>query len=516
MQGHCCAFGLKKGVNAVQKKRSAGVLMSVSALPSEFGIGGFGHECLDFIRFVAECGFSAWQVLPFNPVDFGNSPYASCSAFAGNYLYIDPVFLQKEGYLTHDEVAQLRYSGSPYTVDYEFVKTSKLKMLQLAFNRAGTRLALALQQFSVKNPWAEDYALYQVLKSRYDGKPWTEWNSEHSDYNRAAGLKNSLYPEMLFYLFEQYIFYKQWADVKQFAEKMQIKIIGDMPVYVALDSVDVWKDPQLFMLGEDFKPTEVSGVPPDAFSAEGQLWNNPIYRWQAHAKTGYAWWCSRVGGALALYDSVRIDHFRAFASYWSVPAGCATAKAGQWCKGPGKALFDQLFQHFSKNQIIAEDLGAYGRDVVELLEYCQIPGMRVVQFGFSGENSPHLPHNYEPNCVAYLGTHDNNTLLGWLWELDDATRCRVLQYCGFTGENWGEGGYYSPSCRKIIETVWRSGAGTVIIAFQDLCGFGCDARMNIPGVPEKNWRFRTTAETIERVDKSYFRQINQLFFRNAD
>lgn len=496
-----------------QGKRSAGVLMSVSALPGPFGIGGFGQESRDFISFVAACGFSAWQVLPFNPVDFGNSPYASCSAFAGNYLYIDPVQLQSSGYLTAPEVEKLRYSGSPYTVDYEFVKQSKLQMLQTAFNRAGPKLALALQAFSANNPWAEDYALYRVLKNRYDGKPWVEWNPEHRDYRQAKELVKDLYSEMLFYLFEQYIFYGQWAKVKQYAGEKQVKIIGDMPVYVALDSVDVWKDPQLFLLGEDYKPTEVSGVPPDAFSKTGQLWNNPIYRWSAHAEMGYSWWCSRVGGALTLYDSVRIDHFRAFASYWSVPAGSSTAINGRWCKGPGKALFNELFRHFSKSQIIAEDLGAYGKDVAELLDYCQIPGMRVVQFGFSGEDSPHLPHNYEPNCVAYLGTHDNNTLLGWLWELDDATRRRVLQYCGFTGENWGEGGYYSPSCRKIIETVWRSSAGLTIIAFQDLCGFGCDARMNIPGVPEKNWRFRTTAETIAQVDQNYYSALNRLFFR---
>lgn len=496
-----------------QPKRQAAVLMSVSALPSAFGIGGFGQEALNFIDFLVECGFSAWQVLPFNLVDFGNSPYASCSALAGNYLYIDPVYLQQKGYLTALEVEQLQYGGSPYTVDYDFVRHSKQQMLHLAFDRAVPKLAFALQQFAAKNPWVEDYALFQILKAEHGGAAWTTWPEEHKNYQKAQMLQSRFYDRMLYYIFEQYIFYSQWESVKKYAGQNQVQIIGDMPVYVALDSVDVWKDPHLFLLDSNYVPTEVSGVPPDAFSVTGQLWNNPIYRWPAHIANHFSWWKSRVEGALKIYDRLRIDHFRAFAAYWSVPAGSKTALNGTWQPGPGRALFDELFRHFSRSQIIAEDLGAYGKEVEELLAYCQIPGMRVVQFAFSGEDSPHLPHNYVPNCVAYLGTHDNSTLLGWLWEIDAETRCRALDYCGFQGENWGEGGYYSPSCRKIIETVWRSSAALTVIAFQDLCGFGNDARMNIPGVPEKNWRFRTTAETIAQVDKNYFKQLNQRFFR---
>ena len=288
-----------------------------------------------------------------------------------------------------------------------------------------------------------------------------------------------------------------------------------MPIYVAMDSVDVWSNLPMFLIDEKtLKVEKVAGVPPDYFSKDGQLWGNPIYDWDAMEKDNYSWWVSRIGHSLKLYDTVRIDHFRAFASYWAVPAESKTAKIGEWLDGPKMKLFNKIFDAFPNAPIIAEDLGVFGEDVVKLLADTGFPGMKVVQFGFDpNSDSSHMPHNAVPNSINYVGTHDNNTILGWLWEAGEEERKFALEYCGFYGDNWGEGGYYSASCRKIIETVWKSSSNVAIIALQDMCGFGSDARMNIPGVPDKNWRFRTTRDTIDNIDTSYFKHINSLFRR---
>lgn len=496
------------------KERYAAVLMSISTMPSDYGIGGFGDETKAVIDFVKSAGFSAIQVLPFNLPDYGNSPYGSCSAFAGNYLYIDPKGLFRMGLITDKELENCIYHGSPYTVDYDFVFQSKSICLKVAFNRFKLRRLEELTAFANKNPWAKEYALYMAIKDSYGGKPWQEWAEQHQNFVLAFEQYDSFKETADFYLFEQYIFDLQYQEIKKYAEQKDIAIIGDIPIYVASDSVDVWKNPTLFCLNDDYTPYEVAGVPPDAFSEDGQLWGNPIYDWEQHEKDGYAWWLSRLERTLELYDVVRIDHFRGFASYYSIPADSIDAKSGEWKKGPGMKLFKNILNKFEKERIIAEDLGTYSEDVAELLSLSGIKGMRVIQFGFADGNSTHLPHNYDSSCLAYIGTHDNNTLLGWLWEIDDPQRQKALAYSGFTGDDWGMGGYYSPSCRSIIETVWKSGAAVTVIPFQDLCGFGSDARMNIPGVPKDNWRFRTTADTIKQVDIDYFLRINNLFFRN--
>ena len=494
------------------KSRYSAVLMSVSSLPSPYGIGGFGNEFNFFIDFLKDCGFSAMQVLPFNLPDNGNSPYGSCSAFAGNYLYIDPMGLYKMGLITENELEALKYDGSPFTVDYDFVFRSKENMLKTAFNRAGG-LRNKLLDFARKNSWVNDYALYMAIKKSYNGLPWQKWEQKHKDYNLAVLNADEFKNDVNFYIFEQFIFAMQYSEVKKYANEKGIAIIGDIPIYVSVDSVDVWKNPELFCLNNEYIPLEVAGVPPDAFSKDGQLWGNPVYNWPQHKKQNYEWWISRLGRTFELYDRVRLDHFRGFASYYTVDATATDAKNGTWKKGPAMDLFNKIFEHFKSGQFIAEDLGTYGDDVVDLLNRSKIPGMRVVQFGFEGGNSTHLPHNYCENCVAYIGTHDNNTLLGWIWNLDENTRKTVLNYCSFSGDDWGKGGYTSLSCRSVIETVMKSAASLVVIPFQDLCGFGSDARMNIPGVPKDNWRFRTTTDTINNVDVSYFNYINRLFFR---
>lgn len=495
------------------KNRYSAVLMSVSSLPSPYGIGGFGDEFEKFIDFLSECGFSAMQVLPFNLPDFGNSPYGSCSAFAGNYLYIDPKKLKDDGFLTENELEKCIYKGSPYTVDYEFVYKSKREMLKTAFDNGFNKVRAKVEKFVKSNDWVFDYALYMSIKEKFGGASWQEWEEEFKNYKSALFNSDFLKDDIDFYCFEQYLFSNQYSSVKKYAEDKEIAIIGDIPIYVAADSVDVWKNPELFCLDDDYLPKIVAGVPPDAFSKDGQLWGNPVYDWEQHKKENYAWWISRLDRTLELYDVVRVDHFRAFASYYTINAEAPDAKNGEWKKGPRMELFSEILKVFDKERIIAEDLGTYSEDVAELLENTGIKGMRVIQFGFADGDSTHLPHNYSKDCLAYIGTHDNNTLLGWLWDLDDSQRSKVLEYCGFKGDDWGKGGYYSDSCRSVIETVWKSSAAITVIPFQDLCGFGCDARMNIPGVPKDNWRFRTTFETVNSVDKLYFKKINNLFFR---
>lgn len=487
--------------------------MSISSLPSPYGIGGFGEEFNKFIDFLSTCGFSALQVLPFNLPDFGNSPYGSCSAFAGNYLFIDPALLKNQGFLTQKELEDCIYNGSPYTVDYDFVYKSKRKMLEKAFNNSFLKLASDVDSFVGLNPWVIDYALFMAIKENQNGAAWQKWPKNLKNYKTAFLSIPTFKEKFDFYCFEQYIFSFQYSAAKDYAKSKGVSIIGDIPIYVSVDSVDVWKNPELFCLDEDYIPKLVAGVPPDAFSEDGQLWGNPVYNWPVHNKDGFSWWLSRLERTLELYDVVRIDHFRGFASYYTIEADAKDAKNGKWNEGPGMELFSKVIEKFGNDRIIAEDLGTYSEDVAELLENTGIKGMRVVQFGFSGGDSTHLPHNYPENSMAYIGTHDNNTLLGWLWDLNDEQRKFVLEYSGFKGEDWGKGGYFSESCRAVIETVFKTAASAVVIPFQDLCGFGSDARMNIPGVPKDNWRFRTTFETIFGVDVAYFKKINQLFFR---
>lgn len=497
------------------KERAAGVLLHISSLPSPYGVGVFDRHAKEYIDRIADMGFAYWQVLPFNPTDFANSPYCSPSAFAGNYLFIDPAGLYEMGLISEAELKENEYAGSPYTAAYEFAGEKRMATLKKAFLRVDDALAKEIKAFEMRNPWLTDYSVYMAVKELEGNKPWWEWSAKHADYYTCIQDIYSFEAQAAFWKFVQYIFFKQWAEIKAYANQKGVAIIGDMPIYVAMDSVDVWSNLPLFLIDEKtLKPQKIAGVPPDYFSENGQLWGNPIYNWEAMAQEDYAWWISRLTAALNAYDAVRIDHFRAFASYWAVDANAKTAKTGAWQKGPGMKLFEKVFERFPNAPIIAEDLGLFGEDVVRLLEDTGFPGMKVVQFGFDPNgDSAHMPHNAPKNSVNYVGTHDNNTLLGWLWEASEAERAFALEYAGFTGDNWGEGGYRSASCRKIIEAVWKSASNVAIVSLQDMCGFGSDARMNVPGVPEQNWRFRTTMDTINQIDGQYFRHINHLFRR---
>lgn len=495
--------------------RTSGVLMHISSLPGKYGIGVMGEEALCFAKKLCNMGFHLWQVLPLNPVDASGSPYCSASAFAGNISLIDPEGLYKAKLITDAELKENEYGGSVYETDHSFAFRKRLATLRKAYTRINEDIRGHMAIFSEQNKWVSDYAYYTALKDFYGEKPWWEWDEKHARYEEAIKDKESFSDETDFYIFTQYVFFTQWRRLKETANSMGIRFMGDMPIYVSRDSVDVWSNTELFQINEkSLAPTHVAGVPPDYFSADGQLWGNPLYDWDKMEKDGYKWWISRIEASLKLYDSVRIDHFRAFASYWAVPAESKTAKVGQWIDGPGMKLFNKVTEALGDADIVAEDLGTFGEDVIKLLEDTKFPGMRVIQFGFDPNgDSTHLPHNYPKNSVAYVGTHDNNTILGWLWDALPAERDFALRYCCFGGTNWGDGGHYSGSCRAVIEAVWRSSANTAIVAVQDMCGYGKDARMNIPGTTEKNWYFRIGKEGLEGIDEAYFREINRIYRR---
>ena len=495
--------------------RTSGVLMHISSLPGKYGIGVMGEEALSFAKKLCNMGFHLWQVRPLNPVDGSGSPYCSGSAFAGNIALIDPVGLLKAGLITEAELKENEYDGTVYATDYTFALEKRLATLRKAYSRVNGDLKALIELFAQQNKWVRDYAHFTALKAHYGEKPWWEWDEKHARYSTALEDIDSFRDEIDFYIFTQYAFFTQWRRLKETANSIGIRFMGDMPIYVSRDSVDVWSNTELFQINEkSLAPTLVAGVPPDYFSEDGQLWGNPLYDWDKMEKDGYKWWISRIEASLKLYDSVRIDHFRAFASYWAVPAESKTAKVGEWIDGPGMKLFDKVKEALGDADIVAEDLGTFGEDVVKLLEDTQFPGMRVIQFGFDPNgDSTHLPHNYPKNSVAYVGTHDNNTILGWLWDAVPAERDFALRYCCFGGTNWGDGGHHSGSCRAVTEAVWRSSAGIAIIAVQDMCGYGKDARMNIPGTSEKNWSFRIGQQGLDGIDEAYFREINRIYRR---
>jgi len=521
-------------------KRGGGVLLHIASLPGPFGIGVLGEEAVAFARQLADQGMKYWQVLPFSYPGMGDSPYQSFSAFAGNWLFIDPRTLMKQGMLTADDVVAAEYTQNKWRIDYDYLRNAREGLLRKAFANAGSDILKESDEFLKENKWAQDVAAYQAAKDKYNQKAWWQWDDKAlSDYEPAAVEEIKKSEDYKYHGFVQYIFSKQWEDVKKQINELGIEIIGDMPIYVSGDSADVWASRELFKMATDAEkkaarkawkkenPDEdedkyedivfscVAGVPPDYFSADGQLWGNPIYDWAKHKATGYKWWMTRLEESFKLYDIVRIDHFRAFSSYWEVPAESKTAKTGKWIDGPKMDFFKVFDKTFGdRSRLIAEDLGESTPDLEEFLQEVDLPRMKIMQFAFNpGDNSSYLPHNYIQNCVAYTGTHDNNTLLGWLWEASEGERAECLKYCGFTGDNWGDGGVKSASCRAIIRTLWMSCANTVIIPLQDMLGYGSDTRMNIPGTASGNWRIRFSREDLDSIDNAWYKELNRLYRR---
>jgi len=474
--------------------RKSGVLMHISSLYGEYSIGSFGKSAKEFADFLSECGFSYWQVLPFCMADDCNSPYQSYSTFAGNPYFVDLEILKEKGLITQDELDSKRQE-QPYSAEYVKLYHTRLSFLKEISKRATNRDEI--ERFIVENPYIEQFCKFMALKDSNANKPWREWENESFD------------EEVLFmWKFIQYEFFTQWVEIKRYANSKGIKIIGDIPIYVALDSSDVWANKEQFLLDEKNFPKCVAGVPPDYFCEDGQLWGNPLYDWDKMKENGYKWWLDRIKHMTKLFDGVRIDHFRGLESYWAVPFGEKTARNGKWIKGPGMDLINKINEITEDKLIIAEDLGEITPEVEKLVKDSGYPGIRVFQFGFLGDyDNPHMPHNYFNNCVAYTGTHDNNTLLGYLWELDSENKKRMLEYCNYHSEDW-EKGYDS-----VLRAMFSSSAGLLILPIQDLLGYGSDTRINIPGKTDGNWQFRITKEQLMSIDKNKFRHFNELYKR---
>ena len=391
--------------------RSSGILMHISSLPGPYGVGTMGKQAFRFVDFLEDAGQSVWQILPLTPTGYGDSPYQSCSTFAGNHYLIDLDALVEQKLLKKEELARIQWSSSENKADFGLLYNNRLNVLRLAYNRFTDDKTL--EAFCRKNDsWLPDFALFMALKGRFGGKPWYQWD-EDLKFRKDAALSQAraeLGSEIRFFCFVQYLFYTQWNALRAYAHKKNIRIIGDVPIYVPYDSVEVWKDTQLFQLDEKLDPVSVAGCPPDAFSADGQLWGNPLYRWDVMARDGYAWWIRRLAAAGELYDVVRMDHFRGLEAYWSIPYGDETAKGGKWIKGPGMEFVNAVKKGLPNLNMIAEDLGFLTQEVLDLRDASGFPGMKVLEFAFdSREPSDYLPHTYVSNTVCYTGTHDNMT-----------------------------------------------------------------------------------------------------------
>ena len=479
--------------------RRSGILMHITSLPGPGGIGSLGKEAYAFADFLKASGMAVWQVLPLGPTGYGESPYQSSSVFAGNPMLISCAALREAGLVTYDDGEEFT-ADDPERVDYPAVRESKEKLLRRCFAQSEGKLQKELAAFRRENPWVEDFALFTALKARYGGVMWTKWPDREVRRRQPAALercRRELDGEIRYHLFCQYLFFRQWFALKRYCNGLGIRLFGDMPIYVAEDSADTWTHPEAFQLDGEGVPKRVAGVPPDFFSADGQLWGNPLYRWFSLRLHGYGWWVERMAAMAKMYDIVRIDHFIGFANYYSVPQGAPNARTGKWIIGPGKSLFRTLERKIPGLNIVAEDLGCVNDRVRRLLTAVGYPGMRVLSFGFGGgEDNPHLPANYVTNSVVYTGTHDNDTVRGWIDTADDAALAQARQLLGFDKPEDGPAAF--------VRAVLASRADTAMIPMQDVLGLGGWARMNRPGTIGNNWLWRmapgaATPELAQRL-----------------
>ena len=479
--------------------RRSGILMHISSLPGPGGIGSLGKEAYAFADFLKASGMAVWQVLPLGPTGYGESPYQSSSVFAGNPMLISCAALREAGLVAYDDGEEFT-PNDPERVDYPAVRESKEKLLRRCFAQSEGKLQKELAAFRRENPWVEDFALFTALKARYGGAMWTKWPDREVRRRQPAALercRRELDGEIRYHLFCQYLFFRQWFALKRYCNGLGIRLFGDMPIYVAEDSADTWTRPEVFQLDGEGVPKRVAGVPPDFFSADGQLWGNPLYRWFSLRLHGYGWWVERMAAMAKMYDIVRIDHFIGFANYYSVPQGAPNARTGKWVIGPGKSLFRTLERKIPGLNIVAEDLGCVNDRVRRLLTAVGYPGMRVLSFGFGGgEDNPHLPANYVTNSVVYTGTHDNDTVRGWIDTADDAALAQARQLLGFDKPEDGPAAF--------VRAVLASRADTAMIPMQDVLGLGGWARMNRPGTIGNNWLWRmapgaATPELAQRL-----------------
>ena len=477
--------------------RSSGILLHPTSLPGPYGIGDLGEEAYRFVDFLQRSKTSFWQTLPLGPTGFGDSPYQSFSTFAGNPYLISPNLLLKENLLTAADFSEDMDFPRDF-VDYERVIGWKLTLLERAYLRFTRDPKLARRDFDIFRAentfWVEDYALFMALKKAHGGGSWSAWDEDlrNRDEKALAKAKKELKISIERYIFQQFLFDRQWDALHAYAKEKQVKIIGDLPIFVSYDSADVWANPQLFLLDEKKLPDVVAGVPPDYFSKTGQLWGNPLYAWRNHQETGYAWWLQRLRSILQRVDWLRLDHFRGFAAFWAVPAAHLTAERGRWMPGPGAEFFNTLLDSLGELPLIAEDLGEITPDVVQLREQFGLPGMKILQFAFSDENNLFLPHHYPENCVAYSGTHDNDTTQGWYASATAHERDFARRYLQVDGEDiaW-----------DFIRALWESRANLVLAPMQDFLNLGSEARMNFPGRTQGNWRWRVRGWDGELEEK---------------
>ena len=469
--------------------RASGILMGISSIPSKYGIGCFSKEAYDFVDQLEKAGQQYWQILPLGPTGYGDSPYQSVSTFAGNPYFIDLEELIKKELLTKEECEACDWGGSESYVDYEKIYLSRYKLLRKAYEKADLKTNPDYAEFlKEEKDWLQDYCLFMAIKNEQKGICWIDWPEELKDRHSKAvkEAEKELAEEIEFYRFQQYCFTTQWRKLKAYANKKGISIIGDVPIYVALDSSDAWANPEMLQFDEDYDPKAVAGCPPDAFSATGQLWGNPLYDWKALKKDGYGWWVQRMTHCLELYDVVRIDHFRGFDEYYAIPYGDKTAERGKWEKGPGMDLFHTLDKKIKDLRVIAEDLGFLTESVLEMLKESGYPGMKVLQFAFDGsEDSSYLPYKYDHNCVVYTGTHDNATCNEDYHTYDSNKRISLRRF--FKNQGYSSRSFNEMLCQYALDT----DADTVILPIWDICGFKEEARINTPGtVSNKNWTWK--------------------------
>lgn len=496
-------------------KRRSGILLHITSLPSPHGIGDFGDTAYKFVDFLAETRQSLWQILPLNPTCtvYGNSPYGSYSAFAGNHIMISPDLLVRDGLLLKSDIeGYVTFSHSK--VDYKTVTAYKEKMLRISFKHIHRKLEKdhEFEKFCCENAyWLEDYALFITLKEHFHGVAWCDWPEDlrYRKEEALRDLKEKLKDRILLEKFFQFLFFQQWSSLKKYGNSKNIQIIGDIPIYVTYDSSDVWARPEIFKLDDAKRPMFVAGVPPDYFSTTGQLWGNPVYKWDVLKETGYSWWLKRIEYNLKLFDIIRLDHFRGFVSYWEVPTGEKTAIQGRWVDAPVKDFLDTLYRHFPSLPLIAEDLGTITSDVREIMNMFGIPGMKVLLFAFGNDLpvNPYIPHNHIKSCIVYTGTHDNNTIRGWFTrEAGTDERKRLDKYLG---REISEDNIH----REITRLAMMSVANMAVVPMQDILGLGEESRMNLPATAENNWTWRLLPEQITPTLRNELTEATVLYGR---
>ena len=500
----------------MDSRRTSGILLHISSLPSAYGIGDLGAAAFRFADFLTRTNQRLWQVLPLGPVGPGASPYSSPSTFAGNPLLIGPEPLVESGLLTEEELEPLAALPDDH-VDYERLVPRKREVLSAAFRRfqadASSIDATRLKKFrDNQSAWLDEYALYAALKEAHEGAPWTEWEPAlaQCDPEALERARDEHAQAVEKHIFWQYLFHRQWSALQAYCHARDIRLFGDLPIYVAHDSADVWAHQDLFQLDDDGEPSVVAGVPPDYFSPEGQLWGNPLYRWGRMKKRGYQWWTERLRRAFGLFDLVRLDHFRGFDEYWQIPAGQNTAIKGEWQDGPGATFLNAMEDEFGELPVVAEDLGIITDSVRDLRDAFEFPGMAVLQFAFGGSpDNDYLPHNYRRNLVVYTGTHDNNTTAGWWQEgLSDEGRDFARSYLNIS-ENGGEDKIHRHALRAIMASV----ADRVVTPLQDVIGLGSEGRMNTPGTMGGNWEWRFRPDQIAEEDEDFLKELTHLYGR---